>query len=860
MIKIKTIIISYLIGSNCIAQQIDSVQGMKLTDTIRLHHLNEIVISASRISETILRSPISIDQLKAAEINNLPTASAFEAIENMKGVHILTPSLGFKVINTRGFANTTNVRFTQLIDEIDNQAPHIGAPIANALGADDLDIDKIEIIPGTASALYGMNAINGLVNIRTKDPFRFQGLSIRQLSGLNHLGNNDEKGPQFFSQTNLRYAQSVKSKFAFKINLAYTNGNDWVADNKTDLASTLNSTTGLTGQNNPAFDEVNSYGNESPNRRTLTLNGKKYVVARTGYRETEIADYNIQNYKGDIGLFFKPKHNTELSLTYKGAQINTIYQRSNRFRLQNYTLQQYTLNYHSPLFLVRTYLTKENTGRSYNLRSLAENMDRAFKTDNQWFSDYTTAYSNAISAGENSAEAHQLARNYADNGRYEPGTRIYEQKKEELININNWDIGAALRVHSYLSHSEGLFKWDKLFPVFFNKIQSQLLSGFDHRSYIIIPDGNYFINPVDSTKNIVYSKTGGFIQLNKDVLKKQIRISATIRGDKSDYFDWKFNPRIAITYSPEETICFRTAYQSGYRFPSIFEGFSNVNSGGVKRVGGLPIMSNGVFENSYTKISIDEFQAEVNSDINTLGLTQAQAIEKNKSILKKNTYTYLQPEFVRSFEFGFRGLILHNNIYIDADLYYNSYNNFIAQVETNIPKTNNSDSIPTYLYSRLKQDRYRLWTNSKSKIYNYGANISLKYKYNELYSLVGNITYSKLDRTDNKDGLEDGYNTPEWMLNGTLIAENIWKTFGASISARYQSKFDYVSFLVNGSVPSYWTLNAQINYFIQKTDITIKLGGNNLLNKPYYSLLGGSSEKGFYYLSFTMNIKSKNSN
>ncbi len=850
-------IITFIICTSSIAQVKDSTQQIQIMDTAKQHSLNEIIISASRISETILRSPVSLDQLKAIEIKNMAASSGFEAIENMKGVQMLTPSLGFKVINTRGFANTTNVRFTQLIDGIDNQAPHIGAPIANALGANDLDIDKIEIIPGTASALYGMNAINGLANIRTKDPFKYQGLSIQQLCGLNHLGNIDNIDPHIFGQTNLRYAKAINKKIAIKINAAYTNGSDWVADNKTDLAATLNSTTGLTGNNNPAFDEVNSYGNESSNRRTITLNGKKYVVARTGYREMDIADYNIQNYKGDIGLFFKPKQNSELSLTYKGAVINTIYQRSNRFRLQDYTLHQYTLDYHSTVFLLRTYLTQENTGKSYNLRSLAENMDRAFKTDNQWFSDYTTAYNNAISSGENSAEAHKSARSSADYGRYEPGTEAYEQKKEELVNINNWDKGAALRVRSYLSHSEGLFNWDKLFPAFFDKIQSQLLTGFDHRTYIIIPDGNYFINPVDSTKNLLYSKSGGFIQLNKDLLKKQIRISATIRGDKGDYFDWKFNPRITLTYSPKEELCFRAAYQSGYRFPSIFEGFSNVNSGGVKRVGGLPIMSKGIFENSYTKTSIDAFQAQVNSDINTLGLTQAQAIEKNKSILKKNPYTYLQPEFVRSFEFGLRGLALQKSLYIDADLYYNSYDNFIAQVEANIPKTNDTDSIPTYLYSKSKQDRYRLWTNSKSKIYNYGANLSLKYKYNEQYSFIGNVTYSKLDRTDDKDGLEDGYNTPEWMFNGTVIAENIWKSIGASITGRYQTKFDYVSFLVNGNVHAYWTLNAQINYMIPKTNIITKLGANNLLNKPYYSLLGGSSVGGFYYLSLTMNLMHK---
>ena len=86
--------------------------------------------------------------------------------------------MGFKVINTRGFANTTNVRFAQLIDGIDNQTPHIGAPMANALGVTDLDIEKVEIIPGTASALYGMNAVNGLANFRTKNPFDTEGYPL----------------------------------------------------------------------------------------------------------------------------------------------------------------------------------------------------------------------------------------------------------------------------------------------------------------------------------------------------------------------------------------------------------------------------------------------------------------------------------------------------------------------------------------------------------------------------------------------------------------------------------------------------------------------------------------------------------
>ncbi|MES2287202.1 MAG: TonB-dependent receptor [Bacteroidota bacterium] len=854
-IKIFKLIILVLFTINSFAQvKLDSL--LQSLDTTKRYNLNEIVISASRVSETILRSPVSIEQLKSFDAKNMGAATVFDAIENMKGIQIITPSLGFKVINARGFSNTTNVRFAQMVDGMDNQAPHIGAPIGNAFGANDLDIDKVEIIPGTSSALYGMNTINGLANIRTKNPFTYQGFSFQQLTGVNHVGQIDNVSPQVFSHTNLRYAKALNSKFAFKVNGSHTNGNDWVADDKTDLAPQLNASVGLAGADNPAFDEINRYGDESSNRKILTLNGKKYSVARTGYEETDIADYNILNYKGDIGLYFRPKESHEFSFCYKGALINTVYHRNNRFRLQDYTLQQYALEYQSPVFQVRSYLTLENTGKSYNMRSLAENMDKAFKSDNKWFSDYTTAYNNAITQGEGIADAHRLARLTSDEGRYQPSTGAYNEKKEAILANDNWDYGAALRVQSRMSHTEALLSWDKLFPSLFEKAEIQLLSGIDSRTYIVLPYGHYMVNPIDTTQSLIFTKSGGFTQLNKDLFDKKLRLSATIRADKADYFTMKYNPRFTMVYSPKESINIRTSYQSGYRFPSLFEAFSNFKSGGVKRIGGVKIMSEkeGVFENSYTKTSIDAFQTQVNSDINTSGLTQAQAIDKNEGMLKKIPYTYIQPEYIRSFEIGFRGLALNNSLYIDVDFYYNSYENLIGQMEASIPLTSNPDSIPKYLYDKTKQDRYRLFTNSKSKMYNYGSSVGIKYRYDEKLSILGNFTYAKLDRIEDKDGLEDGFNTPKIIVNVTVITENIWKNFGGSITGRYQTKFDYVSFLVSGEVQAYWTIDAQVNYNFKKAGIIAKLGASNLLNKPYNSILAGSSVGGLYYLSLTWAI------
>src|SRR6185436_6759443 len=111
--------------------------------------------------------------------------------------------------------------------------------------------------------------------------------------------------------------------------------------NRNDLNPAANQTVGLMGTDNPAYDAVNGYGNESSNRRTLSLDGKNYVVARTGYMERDVADYRLQNWKGDASLYYRPDDNTNISYTYRAAHLNNIYQRSNRFRLENYLLQQH---------------------------------------------------------------------------------------------------------------------------------------------------------------------------------------------------------------------------------------------------------------------------------------------------------------------------------------------------------------------------------------------------------------------------------------------------------------------------------------------------------------------------------------
>jgi len=179
-----------------------------------------VVVTASKVPESILKSPVAIEKLDIRAIKETAAPSFYDALENVKGVQMITSSLTFKVPNTRGFNIPNNFRFMQLVDGVDMQAATLGVPLGNAIGPTELDIQSVEITPGAASALYGMNAINGMANLITKDPFIHQGLSFYQKTGINHVDGTDHD-PAFLTESAFRYAKAFNNKFAFKINFSF---------------------------------------------------------------------------------------------------------------------------------------------------------------------------------------------------------------------------------------------------------------------------------------------------------------------------------------------------------------------------------------------------------------------------------------------------------------------------------------------------------------------------------------------------------------------------------------------------------------------------------------------------------------
>jgi len=883
-------------------KNVNSKLAIQLTSQTFL--ANAVVVTASRTSEKILKSPVSIEKLDIRALKETPAASFYDALGNVKGVQLTTSSITFKVPNTRGFNIPNNFRFMQLVDGIDMQAATLGVPLGNAIGPTELDIQSIEVTPGAASALYGMNAINGMSNLITKNPFASQGLSVFQRTGINHVDGKDHAA-SLLTETAIRYAKAFNNKFAFKINASYLQGTDWISDTRTDQNPNNKNTSNpsysvLNGANNIVFDGWNKYGDDAlAGSNTVSVGGlningvanRTLTVGRTGYWEKDLVDPKVDNLKFDVALHYKITPKTELTYSYRVGKMDGVFQRGNKIKLDNVVVQNHQLELKGSNFTIKAYTSIENSGNSYNVKPLADNLDiYSGGSGNVWAAKYKTALNNYATdhggslTGANLAAATQYARLAADAGRVEPGTQRFNRVRDSITRINNWDIkspaipnapvtgGAALIQRSNLYHVEGQLDLTKQVKYF------SLLVGGDVRLYQLVPDGNNFVDfkraiadrntPLaDGSfgKDIYYKKLGGFVQLTKTLFKDHLKLWGSLRADYNPEFKAKLTPRLAAVYTIKEKHNFRFTFQQGYRFPALFEALSYVNNGRVKRVGILPVINEGLGyrENSYTQSSVSAFNAAVK----LVGNTDAAALA-NRDLLKLAALADGRPEGINSFEVGYKSVLFSNKLFVDVDAYTSIYDGFLGQVQVFVPigETIGSDGAVIAMVDRNRdaqatgggnaasrgQERYRVYTNAKNKYNSYGSSLGLTYNFYKTFTVSGNLNYNKIKAIANPDLFVTGFNTPDWTTNLSVGNRAITRNIGFNIVWKWQNRFLWESPLVTGQVDAINNIDAQVTYRAPKLKSTIKFGATNILNNRHIQYAGGPTIGALYYVAITV--------
>jgi iron complex outermembrane recepter protein len=849
--------------SDAVAEITSNNQNITIVISEAQTILDEIVLSASRTPERLFESPVSVERFGLKEIQNTASASFYGGLENLKGVDINTNSLTFQSINTRGFASFANTRFMQLVDGMDNSSPALNFVLGNLVGMNDLDVLSIEILPGASSALYGANAFNGILFMRSKSPFDFQGISSYFKTGIT---SQEAAGDNDYHDAGIRAAHAFSDKFAVKASLSFMQGTDWHAVNEEDLNNP-----GAT-RVNPGYDGLNIYGDEVSTVLNFDALGGlpsgtvgSALVSRTGYAERDLNSYEAESVKFDGAVHYRPFANdVEIIYNYRIGMGSTIYQGANRYYIDNFSMQQQKLEIKNDNFFVRAYKTNEDAGDSYDTRFAAINVNRSWKRDApnpddpseaSWFGDYAATYIGAklgVGTGVqlDDATAHAAARAAADQGRLIPGTPEFQTAFNSVIANGDLTTGARFIDNTKLRHVEANYNFSHLTSDF-----ADIQIGGSYREYELNSGGTIF---TDSDGPIPYEEYGLYTQIQKKFMDERFKFTGSVRFDKNELFEGFVSPRASLTYTAGENRNhnFRGSFQTGFRNPTTQDLYIGLNAGRALLVGAaednldryvvdVPVSTNGAAIVGSDMVTMTGRAAYENA-FSQSSVEAGAPVAVNTALVK--------PEKVTALELGYRGQI--GKVVLDVSGYYNDYEDFISQKIVLSPKYGKAGDGALSLLALQNGDfqPFNAYTNSLADITSYGVTAGIEARVLGNFDFGINYTFSDFDFDQASDpDFQPQFNTPKHKVKASFGNTELFKNFGFNINYRWTDGFLWQNSFATGQIPSFSVLDAQVNLAVPCIKSIFKIGAANLLGDEYTTAVGTGFIGSQYYLSWTIN-------
>jgi len=837
-----------------------------------------VVIKDTRITEKQKQNPLTVERMDLTAIKNSASGNFYEGLGALKGVDLTTASLGFRVINTRGFNSTSPVRSLQLIDGVDNQSPGLNFSLGNFLGAPDLDVFAVEIVQGASSAFYGPGAFNGVIKMETKDPFVYTGLTAQLRVGERQL-----------VEPAVRFAHAFSNEegfkfLAYKFNVFAFKALDWAADNQSPIYNG-----GYAASNPGRFDAVNIYGDEyfPANNYSEDQNGKPGLGTffRTGYRESDLVNYNTKNVKANasVHLRLKPEleeNSPELIVAGNVGQGTTVYQGDNRFSLRDILFFQGRVELKKKdKYFIRFYGTGENAGKSFDPYFTALKLQDVARSDENWANAYVKYWQDSIrnrvldmnypqyvqnpnwpaepnffivptdeqyaswsaQNADSLAFYHQLVENWTNNGTagipmagqygfFQPGSALFNSNFNSITSSNNNDADGGTRFYdrSSLFHTQGEYQWE-------GRGYIDYRIGGNARLYRPNSAGTIFTDDVEK----IYNYEGGlYFGATKKLLENRLIISGTLRLDKNVNFDALVSPAASVVFQPKKNHYLRASFSSALRNPTLTDQYLSLNVG--------PAILSGNLYGVDSLITLGSFNAYRNS--------------LNTDSLKYFNIDPIRPEQVKTMELGYRASFFDSKVYIDLGAYYSVYKHFIGYnigLSANFPP-------PSYLPEDLQVYRYS--ANSKNTVTTQGASVGLNYYFHEKHSFGANYSFNSIVRSDPNDPIIPAFNTPKHKYNVSLTGNKLFETnngncWGYSVNYKWIQGYLFEgSPQFTGYINTYDMVDVQVNYSLISSNIFVKLGASNVLNNQQVQVYGGPSIGRMAYLSIQYSFNHQKSN
>ena len=268
----------------------------------------QVVVTASRVEQQLVNAPAAVSVVTGATIQNSPATNIGDLLRAVPGVNVTQVTARDININTRGATSTLSTSQLALVDGRSIYLDFYGMVMWDFVPSNPREIKQIEVIRGPASAVWGANAMSGVVNVITKTPRELAAEAASSLTiGVGGFqrsaqGVTRDAGSLFY--VNGSYAQAVNDKVAYKLSAGYFTQDALprpvgVIPNAFQTPYPVYTNEGTS---QPKFDARVDY--TLANSATLTFNGG--VSGTEGIIHTGIGPFDIQ--KGSYLSYFSAKY------------------------------------------------------------------------------------------------------------------------------------------------------------------------------------------------------------------------------------------------------------------------------------------------------------------------------------------------------------------------------------------------------------------------------------------------------------------------------------------------------------------------------------------------------------------------
>ena len=197
----------------------------------------QVVVSASRKQEKLLDAPASISVVELDEIMDRPALSVTDYIKDLSGVDQAKVGVSQSSTVIRGFNRTFTGSLLQMVDNRIARIASLRLNMGSAIPLTSEDIQRIEVVRGPGSALYGPNSANGVMHIVTRSPIGSEGNAVSLYGGERSL-----------RKATFRHASSVDGKIGFKVSGEYSKAREWAYEDALEVIPRDNDNERLLGE------------------------------------------------------------------------------------------------------------------------------------------------------------------------------------------------------------------------------------------------------------------------------------------------------------------------------------------------------------------------------------------------------------------------------------------------------------------------------------------------------------------------------------------------------------------------------------------------------------------------------------